>query len=339
MKKYAHIGYAKSGSTWLQTHFFPRHPELHHLGRARGDWIINDRIRLLLWRDYIENLSFMFAPENGRREIEEQIIRAGELGKRATGISHELLTNPVHGRIDLAQRAERLKETMGAETHIVMIVREPLSWILSLYKGLVKEGGLYESLDEFLFYFYFDYDRSPFSALFYDRVFDLYASLFGEENVSVLPFELLKESPQRYVDRLCDSMEISRITAVDSRPKNEALSDQEIEAVCLYNRVNRYNLGAGALERPWGFTALPIYAEAGVEPPARIETSRKHYLTVFNHSRSILAQATKQGLPLEGKEIRIPEKYRRLFQAAYAPHMKRLQQRSGVDIERYGYPV
>jgi hypothetical protein len=153
MIKYAHIGFAKSGSTWLQNELFPKHQEIFHLGRFKGDEIIDDDIRLFLWRDIVDTPKFLWNPQTIKNVFQNYFDSAQKQGKRACGISHESFTSPISGKLDVVERAERLRAAMGRDTKIIIIIREQLSWIMSLYTGLLKEGGCRSHLKTFCFIF------------------------------------------------------------------------------------------------------------------------------------------------------------------------------------------
>jgi len=342
MKKYVHIGYAKSGSTWLQWNLFPRHRQLFHLGRAYGGSIIDDQIRLILWSDLIEKPEFLFDETAATRCFERYFEQAERTsGIRACGISHELITNTCHGRVDLSQRARRVARIFGSDTEIIMVVRNQLSFIRSLYTGLVKEGGITRTYDQFLFYFYYDQDRSPFSILFYDKVYELYADLFGAEHVHVVPFEILqKRSPLEFAHRVCEGLGVDPIDDVDASRRNERPSPKMLSLMLEVNKELRFYLGNDTFERPWGYCAMPLYTKVhGVEEPEEIVENARKYALVFRIDDHTVKEVERRGVVLAEMNTQMSDHYRELFCRAYAPHNLRLQKLTGLDLRQYGYPL
>jgi len=342
MKKYVHIGYPKSGSTWLQWNLFPKHRQIFHLGRAYGDTIIDDDVRLVLWSDLIEKPEFLFDEAAARRCFVRYFEQAEAMsGITACGISHELITNTAHGRVDLSERARRVARIFGPGTEIIMVVRNQLSFIRSLYTGLLKEGGITRTYDQFLFYFYYDQDRSPFSTLFYDKVYELYADLFGAEHVHVVPFEILQQqSPLEFARRVCEGLGVDPIENVDTSRKNQSPSPKLLSLMLEVNKQFRFYLGNDAFERPWGFCATPLYTKVfGIEEPEENRQSARKYLSVFQMTDAAVEQVERQGVVLREMDTRMPDRYRELFCRAYAPHNLRLQQLTGWDLQPYGYPL
>src|SRR5262245_26360258 len=136
MLKYAHVGFPKAASTWLQVFLFPRHPDLYHLGRHNGDEIINDDLRIALWNDLITGPPVLYNAEEVAGTFDKLFAQAAEKGAAACGISQEVLTLSMVGNADITERARRLQSAMGKDTRIIMVVRNQLDWIRSLFCGL-----------------------------------------------------------------------------------------------------------------------------------------------------------------------------------------------------------
>ncbi len=342
MKKYLHIGYAKSGSTWLQSNLFPVHPQLYHLGRSYGDRIDDDDVRLVLWSDLIEKPEFLYDRDRAAACFQQHFDDAADMrGILACGVSHELITNTLHGRVDLSDRARRVAGIFGRETEIIMVVRNQPSFVRSLYTGMIREGGVTRTFEEFLFYFYYDRDRSPFSTLFYDRVFELYADLFGREHVHVVPFEILsQQSPEAFAGRVCEALGVNPLGRIDGSRRNESPSPKALSLIRATNKKLRFYLGNDVFERPWGFTAAPLYPKQfGVEVPREITDNAKKYLTVYRVSDQTVADLEAQGGTITPMDIEMPSRYRELLGDAYAPHNARLSELTGLDLGAFGYPL
>ena len=277
MRKYAHVGYPKAASTWLQVYLFPRHPDLHHLGRHNGDEIVDDDLRIALWNDLIARPSLLYDPRETAATFERLFAAAAARKAVASGISQEVLTLSLVGSVDLTERARRLRGAMGEDTTIVLVVRNQLDWIRSTFCGLLKEGGMPLGWSEFLAYFYVEQDQSPFSSLFYDDVWALYAELFGERNVHLVPFELLKRDAGQFAAKVCDAIGVRPITDLPSTRINEAPSAKALTTALGINQKAAFYFGSTQFRRPLAFAAAPMYRNRlGVEQPtwAAAETAQ-----------------------------------------------------------------
>src|SRR5688572_27594813 len=131
MLKYAHVGYPKAASTWLQVFLFPRHPDLYHFGRHNADDIVDDDLRIALWNDLITRPPFLYEPAEVTRTFDRLFARAAETNAVACGISQEVITLSLVGSVDITERARRLRAAMGDGTRIILVIRNRLDWIRS----------------------------------------------------------------------------------------------------------------------------------------------------------------------------------------------------------------
>jgi hypothetical protein len=98
--------------------------------------------------------------------------------------------------------AERLAATFP-EARVLVVIREQAQMLVSAYKQYVKRGGP-GTLEQ--------YATSPsqqlrvplfdFRFFEYHRLVGYYQSLFGAENVMVLPYELLRAKPLAFLERI-----------------------------------------------------------------------------------------------------------------------------------------
>jgi hypothetical protein len=98
--------------------------------------------------------------------------------------------------------------------------------LISGYSQYVRTGGgyrlreLYERLSELV-------PMDAFEYWDYDNVVRLYADAFGEENVIVLPFELLRDDPNAFLSALEDRLEVAHHEIEPGR-RNPSLSPAEL---------------------------------------------------------------------------------------------------------------
>ena len=183
-----HIGLHRTGSTWIQKSVFNGED-------GRPPLAVKDRIqlndRIVTPRD--EN----FNPVRVREWLMEQ----------TKGIEHPIVLsserfsgNPHSGWFDSIRNLDRLHAILP-DARVVLVVREQRSFIQSLWLQYIRIGGT-ATLRQYL--------QAPSAGDYRAPVFDpeflkfhhLVESLdqrFGPEHVLVLPYELLKEDPHRYL--------------------------------------------------------------------------------------------------------------------------------------------
>lgn len=188
-----HIGYARTGSTWMQQIVFPR---------MRGVANAYDRG---LWRD----LSWKLATGEDEAYF-DQTLRAfvAEFEGRHEGetcvFSQEMISGYwLDPRGSMERNARRLKAVFD-EARIVLVVRRQDTIVPALY-GLYNRTGGHRPLSDLLEGKQLEgwsWDRS---YLEYDVVADRYAALYGDENLRVLPYELSQADPDAFLAALAEA--------------------------------------------------------------------------------------------------------------------------------------
>jgi hypothetical protein len=200
-----HIGYHKTGSTWLQHElfatgsdcFFPLAPD-HSVEPRKyiGKKFVRDDDRFLL-SSFDLNTSAI-------QQAAEAVFRSNEPGDRVPVISYERLSgNPHAGSFDARIIADRIQVAFPG-ARIFIVVREQRDAILSTYFQYLKIGGT-DSAGDYLTRSY-DGRRPGFSpaAFNYIDLVDYYYGLFSPESVLVLPYEMLRDSVVEFLRRLGD---------------------------------------------------------------------------------------------------------------------------------------
>src|SRR3989338_7687269 len=203
MQVYIHVGYPKNASTMLQTDIFPNLPGLVYCGRrydsanAFANEVLDSAIRSISFEDSIRY-------DAGK--VKTQIMGAlNEMVPDADGkalISWEAF---MHNVADRGLIAARLKD-LFPDAKILFVIRNHLDSIESMYHFLVAQGGgninpaygrpsvrslkaWLSDQEDFVY-------RSYLETLQYDEIYSFYVKLFTSENVRILLFEDLKNSPQ-----------------------------------------------------------------------------------------------------------------------------------------------
>ncbi len=200
-----HIGFHKTGSTWLQRELFhsdsecfcPLTPDRNrNSGKFIGKHFVRDHERYLL--------SSFAMNKDAIQQAVEAAAKCVDPGDRIPVISYERLSgNPHAGSFDARTIADRIKASFP-EARIFCVIREQRDIILSTWFQYLKIGGT-DSLTDYLTRSY-DGRRPGFSPAAYNYIelVDYYRGLFSPENVLVLPYEMLRDSASEFLRRIGD---------------------------------------------------------------------------------------------------------------------------------------
>ncbi|MEL7377175.1 MAG: sulfotransferase domain-containing protein [Bacteroidota bacterium] len=197
-----HIGYHKTGTTWLQRELFVReHPVFEPL--SRGNKKQSNLCRHFVMDDeaYLLNPSSPASP-NYKKEM-NYILEKHPAGKdKIWVLSNERFSgNPHGGGFDSQSIARRLKEEFP-EAKVLIIIREQKSFLLSNYFQYLSIGGD-RGLDQYLSQKY-DGKNSSFSPnhIKYHHLITKYYELFGADHVLVLPYEVFAQNKPLFFDKM-----------------------------------------------------------------------------------------------------------------------------------------
>jgi hypothetical protein len=208
-----HIGYPKTGTTWFQNHFYPKLTNYRYLGRQ------------LVFKHLIEPDIFSYDPSISKSKLE------------ITGDNIVICEELLLGGIDIGygngsyikEMALRLKQTFP-NGKVVIFIRNQVDIIASWYYQYIRTGGSY-SVKKFLYrknmynLFYKEYDLFSFKILEYDKIIDLYCSIFGKENIDIYLYEdffnqkgsFIKDYRERYGFELTDSIKFEFFVKPNTR--------------------------------------------------------------------------------------------------------------------------
>jgi hypothetical protein len=212
---YIHMGYGRTGTTWLQDKVFPAIPGLQYLGKREGDypeWLMNwnylDRLALPRETDFIRGHI------NKAREMENVLI------------SSEAFTQ-TGGIVDQIERIKAVTEC----PKIIVVIRDPVDLVVSKYRRLFKVGFLKDRIEQYL-----DYSPRPFDLVrrkrlyLHDYVFPLVIERlfqeFNPQNTLVLKYELLVKEPRIFVGMILKFLEADEPVGLDYSSVNK--SDESI---------------------------------------------------------------------------------------------------------------
>jgi hypothetical protein len=217
-----HIGYHKTGTTWLQRHIFG------HSGAGFSQMPGAQRL--------IAVNAFDFRPRRIRNQMKRRIGQAQAQGLVPVLSSERLSGEPHFGGYDSEAIADRLA-TVFPNARILVVVREQTSMFLSIYKEYIRRGGA-ASLRQYLATPRDGYwlPQFRFEFLEYHRLIGYYQDLFGAERVMVLPYELLRAQPATFLGQIGEFVGVAAAHP-QVRPANVSLS---AFASGLKRHANRY---------------------------------------------------------------------------------------------------
>lgn len=241
-----HIGYHKTGTTWLQHIFFPKNPDFALF--AQSD----------LYHHFVKPNALDFHPER-TKDFFQRKSEDARADEKIPVLSFERLSgSPFSGGRDSKEIADRLSRVFP-QAKVLIVIREQIDAIASCYKQYVIAGGP-ASLKRFLsppaLGAYSWFDPKHFR---YEPLIRYYLSLYGADNVKVMFYEKFKADNVQFCN------DILAYVGSDTRfelnkpapPIHQSLSDISIK---LYSILNRFVLSPN---NPWPVLNLPILLRIG----------------------------------------------------------------------------
>jgi hypothetical protein len=297
-----HIGYPKTASTWLQNCIFNgQDSPFFYLPADEGI------------QQFVLANEFSFCAEIARKSFRLYLEKAANQS-RIPVLSNEILTgDQIKERYWGKIVADRIFSTF-AKAKILVIIREQKSMILSSYREHVMQGGT-EKLDRFIGT---GHEKSGFGTicrldfLEYDLLISYYQKLFGSENLLVLPFELLKNNRQAFLQQILDFVGIKEIKNYSEQPQNIGYNSLTIE---FRRRLN--------------FVVEPAYF-GSKSPPVTWRVAQKLSRVV----ERVIPSKAHESLEKQWKQF-IKDRTERAFNESN----QRTCQLIGIDLAKFGYDL
>ena len=195
-----HIGYQKTGTTWLQKHFFNN--DLVGFSQPFTSVEIDKAL--------IYPLPLGYNSQQCSSQLFPNLIKT-QKRNLVPVISRERLSGSLRGGgYDSVYLADRLL-AMFPQAKILLVIREQKAMIYSSYKQMVK-GGYSLTLRELLGLEQRDKQRLhlfDLSRFEYHHLIEYYFSLFGRDQVLVLPYELFRGNPKQFIGRISSFCQIN----------------------------------------------------------------------------------------------------------------------------------
>src|SRR5262245_3230844 len=197
-----HIGYSRTGTTWLQNFLFNR--------GAGPFWAPEEDKKAFIQRIVRPN-SLKFDPDPVREHYAQLLATELPRGRIPVVTNERLSGSVLSGGSDTKEIADRL-HAIFHDARILICVREQADMIRSSYNNYLNAGGSC-SIEKFL-----EPPRRPFRLphfdyeyFAYDALVSYYRRLFGENRVLVLPCEWFRKAPQDYVARILKFCELQTV--------------------------------------------------------------------------------------------------------------------------------
>jgi hypothetical protein len=229
-----HIGYHKTGTTWLQRVLFQ--PEFGYSPIMEHAEVFTRLVRP-------HNLTFDPAPV---RDAIEGRRGAGEVGS-VDLISSEILSgNPLLGGRESDVYAQRLKR-VAPNARILITIREQMRALTSVYMQYLLRGGTLSPKAFFADEPEIGYVAFAPEHLEYHRLVALYRDLFGPENVLVATQESLAADSLAFAERLAAFAGVRRKIDLAKLPTERMSPSAPEFATPLLRRINHFRSGPAGL--------------------------------------------------------------------------------------------
>jgi len=186
-----HIGYHKTGTSWLQKLVFNN----QDIGF----------ISPIIYRDIVDTLvipnALDFDHHTCRDTFNQAVNVAHNLNLTPVFSAERLSGHPHSGGYDAKMIADRLVQIFP-RAKVLIVIREQRNIILSCYMQYISRGGAI-TLPSYL--------KAPYMRMIplfnldhfkYHRLISYYHKLYNQDNVLVLPYELFNNNPKLYVSRI-----------------------------------------------------------------------------------------------------------------------------------------
>ncbi|MBR9923055.1 MAG: hypothetical protein GYB31_19685 [Bacteroidetes bacterium] len=298
----AHIGFPKTGTTYLQKNVFPHHPELNA--------IENDVCRLI-FRDLINQDDLDFKET-------QTIADCSSLcqNDQVDLFSLEFLVGHmfINTGLNRSAIAKRLK-AIGFNK-IIITIRNQTKIIDSTYRQYVHQGGTIK-FPRFIRQFP-DIPYRIFEPKFYDyyKTIDWYHSIFGKENVLVVLQEEMFSEPDNFKKRLQAFLELKKpFENTGNKRSNKSLSNLSIGLLRWINHFTyHYFQPSQFLWNKITTWKIRILLQEYIDP---------YFLSHFSNRKNYL------------RKYKVEDEFKNLYKEGN----NLLVQKLGLPLDKYGYPL
>jgi hypothetical protein len=213
-----HIGYARAGSTYLQS-WFTEHPDIYYqpLNIAGG----------FIHPNHLAN----FAEKTNK--IPLHYVMSSEFITAWSG-NVEYYGIEFNSEFDYLEYQSNMCQMLGKifpNAKVLIVTRGYTTLFRSNYYKYISIGGtltfkdIYSKLDFFI------------SSYDYTKVINLYQTYFGKDNVLYIPFEKLQDNPKDFLKLVEDFIEIKTQYNYNSSKLNESLDSKSLVLIKRISKI------------------------------------------------------------------------------------------------------
>ncbi len=315
MSVLVHIGYHKTGSSWLQHAVFE--------DPASGYGTIGHEAPSHPLRRIVAEHPFRYDEETVRRDLAELVDRVRARGLFPVVSLERLSGHPFSGGHDSGEIADRLHRALP-DGRVLVVIREQRSIVVAVYKQYVKAGGT-ASPEQFIRP---RRDRATRAPLFdprfyeYEHLIRYYRSLYGADRALVLPYEQFARDGRGFVER---------IGAFAGR----SFPDAFLASLPYASRDNRSvsALSIAALRQ-----VNRVAPRSELNPGPALESRAAAWLTKRLKKENVLERPFVRTLADRADE-RLRRAVHELVGDRYAESNRATAELTGLDLAAYGWPV
>ena len=232
LRKIVHIGWMRTGTTYLQG-IFKQHPDIHASLKNRffsyepyfsqGQTYYDEILEKASPNQHI----FVDSDENYSMGRFKTVLREKE--KRAFNLKSEL-SFISH---DIPQMIDRIKSVVP-DAQIVGMIRTQSDWFSSVYKHDVANFALDQSFEDF---FHSELGKSYQLAADYMQIIEQLWDAFGKEKVKIFLFEDFKNTNEAFLRDLSSFMQVELTNIKKSKLKKNISPDNFFTS--LYRQINK----------------------------------------------------------------------------------------------------
>ncbi|MBI2359516.1 MAG: hypothetical protein HYV04_11560 [Deltaproteobacteria bacterium] len=306
---FIHIGYHKTGSTFLQKIFLPRHPQLMLVDRRE------------VQKFFLRVGSLSFDPVRVREWLGMRMQEAASLA-RHVAISDEELSGNIHtggsGGYLAKEIADRLY-SVAPYAHIVIFIRNQFEMIESCYRQYVKKGGTF-GIKRYLFHDMPNhrFPQFSFEHFEYDKLIAYYIKFFGRDHMHVFPYEELRENRDAFLQRFFPELGLNPLENLEGWAEITANPSYSFASVYLARLTNRF------------YGLDPINRRVVLHIPGLYKRCKRFY-SAMDRTRWIRR--------LDGNFSFLDENIRHYIMDRYAPSNWELYRLLSLPLHSYGYPM
>ena len=296
-----HIGFPKTATTTLQEHLFKPYPDILNVARPFVDQQRQELCTALALSDDMDYRE---------DELAAQIERHRKSRPRLLLYSDETVVNNQIRSI-VAKRLKRL----FPDARILAILRNQIDAFASYYANHGRTlrpapepySSRHVSFENYLSFHHTKPHRGFLQIIRYDVILKVYAELFGANRIHLLLFEEFVQDRSSFIAKLSEILEIDAKTAfefVEGQHERKRTSESAARYQALRSRFL------------WGV------------PLSRIIPGSRH-----------IKKAVFRVWGEQAVEIEYPGDWRGKIADLFRPGNRAIQQKFGVVLDRYGYPL